>query len=47
MRNGAKDDKENHYLDRLKAMSYIVVSDETLSIKIHVSGMKRITHLMT
>ena len=23
-------------------MSYIVVSDETLSIKVHVSGMKRV-----
>ena len=35
-----KDDEKNHYLDRLKAMSYIVNSDETLSLKVHVSGMK-------
>jgi len=37
-----KDDRKNHYhyLDRLKAMSFIGISDETLSIKVHVSGMK-------
>ena len=42
VRDGVKDNKENHYLDRLKAMSFIGISDETLSIWIHVSSMKRV-----
>ena len=39
-----KNDRKNcyRYLDRHKAMSYIGISDETLSIKVYVSGMKRV-----
>jgi len=37
-----KDNIKNRYrcLERLKATSYIGISDETLSIKVHVSGIK-------